>query len=155
MSKKMKKPVKKECSKCKKTKAMSLFPIARAHKDGYGYWCKKCKQKWEKEKRTKYRKNPEWVEKTKLLNLKNWLKVNYNLTLSEYEELVKLQNGVCAICGKENNLGNKLFVDHCHKTNKVRGLLCQKCNSGVGYLNDDIHLLAKAIEYLTPKQTIE
>ncbi len=81
------------------------------------------------------------------------IKRKYGLTKEEYNELLKKQKSVCAICGKVDNRimkGTvvKLNVDHCHKTGKVRGLLCNRCNSGLGLLKDDINLLNKAILYL-------
>ncbi len=55
----------------------------------------------------------------------------------------------CAICGEtERNLNRGLFVDHCHKTGKIRGLLCIKCNMAMGLMSDDIDVLASAISYL-------
>lgn len=87
--------------------------------------------------------------KEKLYNAvrKNALKNRYNLTESDYEQMLKEQNGVCAICGREPQK-RKLAVDHCHKSNKIRGLLCVTCNLGVGYLKDDVSLLKMAIAYL-------
>ena len=83
---------------------------------------------------------------------------NYGLTIERYEELLNAQGGVCAICGKDepNEHGRtgtrfKLSVDHCHDTNRVRGLLCQKCNRALGLLGDDVDLLRKAIDYLERK----
>ena len=59
------------------------------------------------------------------------------------------QNRCCKICGiHRNNLKSSLHVDHNHNTGKIRGLLCHKCNRGIGYLNDDINLLTKVIDYL-------
>jgi hypothetical protein len=58
----------------------------------------------------------------------------------------------CAICGSEetNNIKtNKMYVDHCHETGKVRGLLCNGCNSGLGHFKDSINNLKLAIEYLS------
>ena len=78
------------------------------------------------------------------------------LTLEEYALLLLKQNQRCAICKKEESRldGTKsgrikvLSVDHDHKTNLVRGLLCGKCNSGMGFFNDNASLLKKAIVYL-------
>jgi hypothetical protein len=53
------------------------------------------------------------------------------MTVEEFEAMVRQQNGVCAICGKPEPRGN-LVVDHCHKTNKVRKLLCHVCNKNLG-----------------------
>ncbi len=64
-----------------------------------------------------------------------------------YERLLAAQNGGCAICGKEAN-GNRLSVDHDHGTGRVRGLLCQQCNTGLGGFRDDPALLERAIAYL-------
>jgi len=68
----------------------------------------------------------------------------YNLTPSEYNDLLLLQNKKCAIC----ELEGKLFVDHCHGTKKVRGLLCRKCNSLLGFATDNTETLGSAIKYL-------
>ena len=75
------------------------------------------------------------------------LKVKYGLSLEEYNNILKLQNGVCAIC---YGVGGKkgLAVDHCHKTNKIRGLLCSNCNCSIGLLKENIELLDKIKIYL-------
>ena len=63
--------------------------------------------------------------------------------------MLEAQNGRCKICGTDTPMGNGAFhVDHCHMTNKVRGLLCHKCNVGLGHFNDNISLLSTAILYL-------
>lgn len=71
----------------------------------------------------------------------------YNLSIESFEQLVETHKNLCAICRK-NFSGREPFVDHCHKTDKVRGLLCAKCNFGIGQFNDDVELLRKAISYL-------
>lgn len=77
------------------------------------------------------------------------LKYRYGLTLVAYAELLKKQNGFCAICkGNRSKIKRKLSVDHCHNTGKVRGLLCHICNSGIGLFNDKTDLLKQAYEYL-------
>lgn len=84
-----------------------------------------------------------------------YLKKKYNITLEEYNDILKKQNNVCLICEKEEsnkkkktNSVIKLAVDHCHKTGKIRGLLCTSCNTGLGNFKDDILLLDKALNYL-------
>jgi len=72
----------------------------------------------------------------------------YNLTISQFNKLSVQQNGVCAICERENIKGKRLYVDHCHKTGKIRGLLCSECNKGLGSFKDSIKLFKKAIKYL-------
>ena len=66
------------------------------------------------------------------------------LSLKNYSKEYKKQNGKCLICNKET----KLFQDHCHKSLKYRGLLCIKCNIGLGQFNDSVELLQNAIKYI-------
>lgn len=85
------------------------------------------------------------------------LKRKYGIDLKEYKRLKEKQEGLCKLCGKVETSTHKekvreLAVDHCHKTLKIRGLLCYKCNVGLGFFNDDINLLEKAINYLTKFQ---
>lgn len=76
------------------------------------------------------------------------LKYKYGIDLEEYNKMYAQQNGLCAICDKKCNLG-VLCVDHDHKTGKVRGLLCRKCNTAIGFMGDEQSLFIKAIVYLT------
>ena len=79
---------------------------------------------------------------------KSDIKKKYGITDTEYHQLNESQNYVCAICKGTDDRGARLAIDHCHNTNKIRGLLCRKCNVALGYLNDDITLLESAITYL-------
>lgn len=78
----------------------------------------------------------------------------FGITLEDYEQLLKRQNGGCAICEQPETAKHKtgktrrLAVDHCHKTNKIRGLLCNRCNIGIGRFLDNSELLRKAAEYV-------
>lgn len=71
----------------------------------------------------------------------------FGLTPEDYQEMLAQQNNVCAICGRRDR-NKSLAVDHNHTTGKVRGLLCGRCNTGLGQFQDDIRLLASAIVYL-------
>jgi len=73
-------------------------------------------------------------------------KVKNGLTLEKLSQLLKNQRNTCKICHKKPT--RDLIVDHCHKTKKVRGLLCYRCNTGIGQFNDDPIMLKRAIEYL-------
>ena len=77
-----------------------------------------------------------------------YYKVRYGITYAEYLAMSERQGGVCAICGKPQPNGRRLYVDHDHYTGKVRDLLCRSCNSGIGNFNEDERLLAAATEYL-------
>ena len=74
----------------------------------------------------------------------------YGLTLEQYDALLTEQNGVCAICKKSETASIKknMCIDHDHKTGKVRQLLCDKCNRGIGYFNESIDVLEQAVLYL-------
>lgn len=74
----------------------------------------------------------------------------YGITLEDYNEKLIEQNNKCKICNQENTFDRYgvLAVDHDHSTGKIRGLLCYKCNVGLGNFNDNKQLLEKAINYL-------
>jgi hypothetical protein len=99
-----------------------------------------------KQKRYVWQKNYRMSNNSYLSCLKYQLK-RYKLDMASYNILVKKQNGLCAICGK-NPEKTRLSVDHNHTTGEVRGLLCRQCNTGIGLFNDKIELLSKAVEYL-------
>lgn len=67
-----------------------------------------------------------------------------------YDSLWILQEGKCAIC-KNTEAGRQLALDHCHQTNTIRGLLCTKCNTGLGLLGDSIDGIQSALDYLKQK----
>ena len=87
-----------------------------------------------------------------MIKRKSDLKKAYGITLERYDEILAAQNGVCAICERKTSGGpskmNYLHVDHCHDTKQVRGLLCHKCNIGIGHLNHDPITLVAALKYL-------
>ncbi len=72
----------------------------------------------------------------------------YGLTEQGYASFKKKQKGKCAICHHKPKSIFNLHVDHCHKTTKVRGLLCGRCNQGLGLFRDDVKLLEKAKRYI-------
>jgi hypothetical protein len=79
------------------------------------------------------------------------LKYRYGISTNTYDSMLESQGGVCAICKQPPTSDNsragqepKLYVDHCHDTNKVRGLLCNHCNLAIGYAKTDERLLAAA-----------
>jgi len=78
------------------------------------------------------------------------LKVRYGLTIEDFNNLLKKQDYKCAICGEPLDLSSrfKVHIEHNHKTGKVRGIVCNKCNQGLGGFRDNIEYLQKAIEYL-------
>ena len=76
------------------------------------------------------KKNWSWFKKIHKAGVhRRWL-MRYGITPEQYKVLLKKQNNRCALCGKKPH-GRRLSVDHCHKENRVRGLLCVKCNSAI------------------------
>lgn len=125
-----------KCTSCKRE-----FPRTKEHffryklsADGFRRQCKECHMQ-------KVRSNPKHTEQKRNAALKK-----YGLTLVEFEEMLKRQEGKCAICGKTPK--ENLCVDHCHRTGKVRGLLCRACNRSIGQLGDTEEALMKAVHYL-------
>ena len=79
------------------------------------------------------------------------LKYKYNITLKERDLMLKKQNNKCKIClvtFSETDHNYKTNIDHCHTTNKVRGILCGLCNKGLGQFKDNTKTLTQAINYL-------
>jgi hypothetical protein len=133
------------CSHCKLSKPCKDFPKAIGKARGYAWVCKKCKTQKKADKKASM-SNDDWM----LLNRKYWLKSQYNLSLAGYNEKLVAQNHKCAICACDETEAFKslLFVDHCHTTKKIRGLLCHHCNTALGKFRDSPEILTKAIQYL-------
>ena len=137
------------CTKCKKDKEVSEFRKRISLKRGYQSWCKECESEASK-KRYVPRPKRERNVYDKKATLIRMLKFRYNLTYEEFATKYQRQDGRCAICNEPKPLGSVkgLNVDHCHTSGKIRGLLCRKCNTGIGQLNDDVKILENAIKYL-------
>ena len=93
-------------------------------------------------------------EKKKRINKNSKLKCLYGISIDEYEEMLSLQNGKCAICGNVCRIRKSLSVDHCHKTKVVRGLLCHACNTTIGQMKESPELLRKAADYVEKFKSI-
>ena len=136
-----------ECTHCHWALPVSAFQKRRT-KRGFvpRSWCNKCRHIPQSEKaRLSHRERSR--RNAKRPSNKRRQCVKFGITLLHYEEMLQAQGGVCAICGKQQE-GRSLSVDHCHETGRIRGLLCTRCNLGIGNLQDDPGVLRKAIEYL-------
>jgi hypothetical protein len=118
----------KNCPKCNVDR-----PLDRYYP--YHGQCKNCLSVWQADY---YRKKPH--------KRKN----GYHLPVGGYDRLFAQQGGQCAICGTDQPGGRyvRLLVDHCHRTGKVRGLLCHGCNAGLGLFKDEPERLVAAAAYL-------
>lgn len=121
------------CTTCFKTKGISQFKLERdkraTNNIAVRSKCKTCDE---------FRKYKRFIKKT------------YDITWETYEEMFDNQNGCCAVCKSKisSSRTTRLFVDHCHDTHKVRGLLCSSCNHGLGLFKDSPTILKAAINYL-------
>lgn len=136
----------KPCRKCGSTER---------HRDG------RCKQCCRRGSSAYYAKNKDKVRDNVLrwksanrTHIKrvvaSWnLRKKYGITIEDYEAILSGQDSRCAICRSDTSAGgDRLAVDHCHKTGKIRGLLCFDCNVAIGKFKDSPELLLRAIEYL-------
>lgn len=125
----------KHCGKCLQLKKLEKFHNnTTANLDGKRSWCKICCKPHDND----------------VVRVRRNALRRYGLTEQDYEVLLKQQNYCCAVCAdtQEEAGGHLLSVDHCHKTGVVRGLLCPRCNAGLGQFRDNPDFLKAAIKYL-------
>jgi len=128
----------KRCSKCQIDKSVESFHRSKKSKDGRQSTCSACNKK--------RLSTPENVERRRALSWRACLK-KFGITEDDYNKMFESQLGLCAICHKPE-AEIKLAVDHDHDTGRIRGLLCKKCNMGIGLLGDNPDTLATALLYL-------
>ena len=117
--------------------------------------CKECRAV-----QTRVRKeyeSPEHRERRLAQMREGNLRRNFGITSEELADMIEIREGLCDICGKPETriIDGKLkplCVDHSHTTGKVRGLLCSKCNVGLGMFGDNSDVLVKALHYLTKER---
>lgn len=147
------------------TKCGAKFP--QEEKVGKSGRCKKCRAARQREYRAKdrektnaehrayaklYRK--KYPEKQKAQDYRAHLMKNYSITPEEVDALIAQQEEKCLLCGIPLGLAKRTLyhIDHCHETGKVRGILCNKCNRGLGFFNDSPAKLRRAILYLSKSE---
>ena len=142
------------CARCRKRKHLSKYPRDKNKYDGRSSICLSCNtkkaRKWAIENPERhYKKTKRWNQENPDSQRRYYLKSLYGITLEEYNEMFIAQNGCCAICGiHQQDITKRLSVDHCHDTQRVRGLLCSNCNSAMGLFMDSIEVLRRAVSYL-------
>jgi hypothetical protein len=82
------------------------------------------------------------------------LRAKYDIGVEDYDDLMKIQGGLCAICRRPCSSGRRLAVDHDHESDEIRGLLCTKCNMAVGFFDDDAEIVRNALRYLLGRQMV-
>ena len=140
----------KVCPKCGTPREEDEFYKNKSKVDGMQLWCIPCRRAADREY---YLDNREWIL------IREWrssLVRRYNITYKIYFSILNKQGGVCAVCGKTELTQRQLCVDHDHSCcpgetscgKCIRGLLCSKCNRGLGLLRDSCEILEKALSYL-------
>ena len=141
----------KKCPKCKMEKSESDFWKEISRKDGLHGLCKSCC----KENNQKWRKTKSGIESAKKRQARrtprDWMCLNlkylYGITVEQKNEILFNQKEMCAICFCKLSITGS-HVDHDHLTDKIRGLLCSNCNTGLGLFKDSEVNLQNAIKYL-------
>lgn len=146
------------CKPCHKkyAKDWKIKNKERVQKTGANYYKinrerirKNAKNHYEKHKDSISLKNKERYNKDYRSFKHQDLKKLYKMTIDQYEQLLEQQNHSCAICKThKDNFTRDLSVDHCHITNKIRGLLCTNCNRAVGNVKDSVKIAKNLIKYL-------
>ena len=161
----------KVCIKCGKEKELTTDNFHYHKVSGQLRWVARCiqcekerasqyfqdnkKKVYKRNRKSYHNRSEQTIEYDNYRHYRNYIQRTYGLTEQELRDMMDKQKGCCAICNISLPLGiisHRCFsVDHCHSTSQVRGLLCFKCNSGLGSYNDSVVLLNKAIQYLENK----
>jgi len=126
-------------------RAKSLVTIVQGHE----YRKHQVAGVWNREGKERKKRDPQAYRKGRNKSLKD----RYGIDLEQFEIKHAEQNGACAICKQKkgsssHRRSHPLYVDHCHKSKQVRGLLCARCNTLIGFLETAAHLVPKAVSYL-------
>lgn len=139
--------VEKRCTRCGETKETSCFPRNRSRPDGFGQWCKACKARHNAETgysgRAYQRLKRDEPERLREYQRRARTQYRYGITWDDYEAMLERQGGRCALCGKKHE---RLYIDHCHTTKRVRGLLCPRCNGNLGWYQKRVAVIAAYLQ---------
>lgn len=150
------------CKHCSKEKTFDEFAKRPSRKIGYQSWCRKCMNEYKKripkykETRREYdKKNRKKIQMSDRKRNRKRILEKFGISEQVYDELLIAQDGKCAICKNDETavdnrygLKKRLAVDHNHITGKIRGLLCTKCNSALGFLKEDINIIISMLKYI-------
>lgn len=175
----------KQCTKCHKTKPYSDFHKKKQIGDGYAYHCKECVREYDQKRIDTFRVLPkktngnlihcrkceQYLDKSKFWNNLTYCRdcsklvghagnlKRFGLTVENYIDLERSQNGLCKVCKKPETQKRRLSVDHDHSCcpgpnscgKCIRGLLCFRCNAVLGQINDSKEILTSMVNYLEGK----
>ncbi|KKN64899.1 hypothetical protein LCGC14_0487330 [marine sediment metagenome] len=162
---------KKRCPDCEKELRSGEFYTNKSKKGGLSSYCRECTRRQSRKYRKnnlakchgyerKYRRTEQGQkisretarkyrqsEQGRRVHRRNQLRIKYGLTPEQHEQIYLDQNGCCALCG-DLVAYDRVNVDHDHRTSRIRGLLCNRCNHGLGSFGDTLEGLQKAVNYL-------
>lgn len=148
----------KTCTRCHLTMRLDQFYKQRGGLFGVHSICKKCetirrtatrKNNPAREHNTRAAYNEKNRDKLSTYRWKIFIVKTYGITPEQYQKMFESQGGVCKICRTPpSGKWSRLHIDHDHAASKVRGLLCSKCNTAIGLMNDDAKIMRRAIRYL-------
>jgi hypothetical protein len=140
------------CSTCKIEKSLYEFHKSKRHSEGRKKECADCTNLY---LRNHYNFKTKLKKDFKLKRIKSYYKRQYNIEYEDYLSLCKDNDYKCSICskikpvsGSQEGIKDVLVLDHCHSSGKIRGVLCQECNQGLGLFRDNINNLVMAHLYL-------
>ena len=145
----------KVCTKCRREKPASEFGKNKQHRDGLDSWCRTCikkrnRERWANDPDYRKRRNGivrEYQAAHPDVRRKSHFKRDYGLTLDQHKAMYLAQNGCCGLCHEPVEY-DKTDTDHDHKTGRVRGLLCRRCNLLIGNIENNDRLLYDAFKWI-------
>jgi hypothetical protein len=158
----------KRCKRCTAVKPVDEFYAMKGTRDGRRPECKACtaaqRKRWYAANKQReivrvtawQRAHPDRVKASQLKNREQrnrkmreiHLRNKFAFTPAQYDAMLARQQGGCAICGDPPRADSSLHVDHDHGTGEIRGLLCMRCNNGIGLLKENPRLLRRAATYV-------
>lgn len=132
------------CKRCECSKNEEDFHKNKAAKDGLNAYCKSCTNL----SRRNYRSKLENEGTLKFIKRRERFKALYGVLLDGYDSLEEPLDNKCEICGEAEKAGRSLPLDHDHKTGRLRGFLCFRCNTVLGKVKDSTEILQNMISYL-------
>lgn len=130
------------CKECKRTLDDEQFGKNRFMCDGRLNTCKRCVSGYMREYRKEHK--DEIAARKRECAIRN----TYGLSIEDVGRIFENQGSSCAICGRDVPTGRGWQIDHDHKTGRVRGILCHRCNTALGMAKDNPDLLQQAMDYL-------
>ena len=137
----------KYCPSCKKSFSKDRFSVSLSTKSKLHSCCRTCSAKRASDYRVKQKENMPLIQRHKA-NMSSMFH-SYAIQEKQFQEMMNVQKGICAICNIDfGDLPIRAALDHCHATGKVRGLLCKDCNTLLGKIEAEPHLLHNVNIYL-------